>query len=193
MNKIAYNRGPLNEKNHWPPLEELKVGQKYAITMSPRNQYFLEGSDRARLQKFYIGIKELVNRYLKGSYTMYLELSTKSVNYHYHGEIMFSSEMEIVHFYLGLPELTRSTTLVMKELFKTESGEEGDQIWSIYCQKQKRLIEPFCIKNYTPYILKSDGKDGATELRDLEHKYHQRTMKELRSRKIKVNPLDSMV
>lgn len=188
MNKIALYKGGKNPKNLWPPLEEIKKGQRYALTLSPSNQFFLEGSNKNRLQKFYIHVKDLVNKHLKGQYTMYLELSTKSVNYHYHGEIMFSDEMEIIHFYLGLPELTRYCTLVVKEIF----GEDGNQVWDIYCQKQRSIIEPFCNKHHTPYVLKSDAKDGATELRDLEYEYHQRTMREMRTKKVKVNPLDKI-
>lgn len=132
----------FRERFLYPKLEDFQLNTNYAFTISK------ESTTRS--------IHETVQEYediftlLRGCNTIFTlrpELSTKSINLHYHGTLMFPTTTSLYKFYW-------STIKLLKELCTFTilpiSQEEPWQ-WYLYTIKQRWIMKPFFHSNNIQY------------------------------------------
>lgn len=127
----------------YPKLEEIQVNVPYAFSLSPRIQKdsVLEQTDNDDKNIF-----NLLGHY--ACFKVYPELSTKSVNWHYHGTIQFQTVCAVASFYFY-------TIRQLKEVCTFNIVEIYDEDWYLYTVKQRHYMYYLCQLNHSPYKVKS--------------------------------------
>lgn len=117
-------------KEAWtfPSLEDLHTGERYALTIHPKDM-----SDS--YYEFHHNLHSTVLKYFPHYYLL-PELSTKNQRWHVHGTCWFNSGFEIVQFYKHIKDIKEECTFCLKKI------EEPVQ-WYLYCIKQRHLVAPY--------------------------------------------------
>lgn len=130
----------------YPKLELFQTKKAYALTISPMHHY------SAYIEQ-YNDFEEHIKPLLVGHIQLRPELSTKSVEWHWHGTIYFTETLDIVKFYKNIVQLKHLCTFAIKSIVL-------DWEWHLYCIKQRHLIKPYINAVYNrsrlriPYNLK---------------------------------------
>lgn len=139
--KEKLKKAIFKERWVYPQLEDIQRFKLYAFSLSPEYQVAksLLETDEVHSKMF-----TSLNESETISYKLYPELSTKSVNLHYHGYCQFSTNEQIGRFYAYvIPKLKDWGTFTIKELDTWD--------WYCYVRKQRHIMEPLCAYAGVPY------------------------------------------
>lgn len=133
-----------------PSIECINPDTFYAFTITPSQQFQFK-DEGVRIPKFVNHMKEIFHKIFVMNnikYKVYLEISTKSQNYHYHGLVKFMNYNNILNFYDQLPQYNDDYQIEIDSI-------EHMYMWYVYCHKQKHIIKPICHHYMVEYSLKT--------------------------------------
>lgn len=117
----------------YPHLEDFHPMVSYALTVSP-NALLRGDSVIECVNEVY---SKIMPCFVRSSYTIRPEISTKSTILHYHGTIMWNDRKDITNFYwYNIHQLKSLCTFTIKTIDKPED-------WHQYCVKQRLHMKEF--------------------------------------------------
>lgn len=127
------------DKYDYPKLESLKPSETYALTISPSPML----QKTSLFENYNTLIEQILaphfNKFSK--YTLRPEISTKSTQFHVHGNIKFNSYNDLLTFYaFHISKLKDLCTFTIKPITSYD--------WHIYVRKQRHIIKPYINSNY---------------------------------------------
>lgn len=148
--KKAISEKSFSKSAHeYPKLDNIMENVPYAFSLSPRIQ---KESVMEQIDSDEIYIFDILKNC---SYNLFPELSTKSINWHYHGTIQFKDLLQIVSFYFY-------TIRKLKEVCTFTIVDIEDEHWTLYCLKQRHYMFNLCHANNSQYrrTTKPNPKDN---------------------------------
>lgn len=138
-----------------PPLETISTNKFYSFTISPDQSIQAKG-ESLRLPSFVHSAKNIIYNLFNDQmiYQLYLEISPKTQNYHYHGIVVFKSYQSIIQFYDQLPSYSYNNKIELDSI-------DNLMIWYLYIIKQRHVMEPYC--NYLNLSYKLTSKNRAVK------------------------------
>jgi len=123
--------------HEYPHLEDFHPLVDYALSISPNN---LIRSDV--LTECVVNVyADIMPLFMKGTYIIRPEISTKSTILHYHGVLRFEDRDDITRFYFYMiPKLKSVCSFSIK-------GIDDMDVWIKYCKKQRLHMKSFCYKH----------------------------------------------
>lgn len=145
MNGYVFNR--MN-KIKIPPQHKIAPGTQYAFTVN------LAGDDLLHIMiGRYAALFKKMSEYVH--FTMYPELSTVNRKLHYHGTITFKHWHSIMSFYDFVADKKDEMAIEMD--FINWNDTNIFKNWSVYCIKDRHIMEPYLTHKKLPYKIINDS------------------------------------